>query len=107
PYSAEGKSLLLYGFCKKNHPNLLTLFTLFWVRAGLSLKKEPAGPLRKWHIEKNEVPNPHFDASSRTINYFYLDYDGQRHWFLFDYTAERHKPAKEFSDFLNYGINID
>lgn len=106
-YSAEGKSLLLYEFCKKSHPNLLTLFTLFWVRAGLSLKKEPAGPLRKWHIEKKEVPNPHFDASSRTTKYFYLDYDGQRHWFLFDYAVERHKPAKEFSDFLNYGINID
>ena len=107
PYSSEGKSILLYDFCKKFHPSLTTLFTLFWVRAGLSLKKEPAAPLRKWHIGENEVPNPHFDASSRTTNYFYLDCEGRRHWFLFDYTIERHKPAKEFSDFLNYGINID
>ena len=94
-YSLEGKSILLHSFCKALYPGCIGKFTLYWVRCGLSLKKEPASLLKRWWPGKEKIPNPIYERENPRANYYLLENDGLRYWFMFDYTADRHRPVKE------------
>lgn len=51
PLSIEKRGLLLYTFCQKEYPRYTEEVSVAWIRAGLSLKKEPAGAIRTKGIQ--------------------------------------------------------
>ena len=63
-YSFEGKSMLLYTFCKENYPEYLMEISLGWIANGLSIKKEPAYGLKMWHYGDSDVKNPLLDENN-------------------------------------------
>lgn len=91
-YSYEGKSILLYKFCKQYFPSILPHVSVGWVSNGLSLKKEPAGALVKWRVG-DILQNPCFEPSVRENQYYYMEIDKKRIWFVFNYQTNRVRPV--------------
>ena len=42
PLSQERRGIILYEFCQQHYPQYLTIITMAWAEAGMSLKKSPA-----------------------------------------------------------------
>lgn len=97
-YSFEGKSMLLYTFCKENYPEYLMEVSLGWIANGLSIKKEPASELKMWHYGDSDVKNPLLDENNSYKTYHYIDYENVRHWFAYDKSADRHKPIAHYKE---------
>lgn len=53
PISTERRGVILYEYCKKHDPDMATEVSIAWIKAGFSLKKEPAGDITKIkHIQE-------------------------------------------------------
>ena len=99
-YSFEGKSNILYQFCKNEYPQYLINITLGWIKNGLSIKKEPAGQLKMWHFTNSTINNPVFEENNVYNCYYYLDYKDERHWFVFNKHILRDKPITYFKEII-------
>lgn len=100
PVSVERRGVLLYEYCREHQPLILTEVSIAWIEAGLSLKKEPAGDVRKIkHLKaflddedlQMSVRYGHADASHR----YYLLSSGERR-IIFGYDSLEHQPAPVF-----------
>ena len=100
PVSVERRGVILYDYCKTHHPEMVTDISVAWIRAGLSLKKEPAGNIRKIkHLEAFLMEN----GSQMSIEYgnaapshrYYLLTSKEKN-ILFGYDSENHDPAPAF-----------
>ena len=100
-YSFEGKSNILYQFCKKEYPQYLINITLGWIKNGLSIKKEPAGDLKMWHFNNSTIANPVFQEDNVYNSYYYLDFKDERHWFVFNKHILRDKPVTYFKEIIS------
>ena len=100
-YSFEGKSMLLYNWCKDNCPQHLPDISVSWILNGLSIKKEPASSLKMWHFDNSEITNPVLEPDNNYNSYFYMENDGERLWFVYNKSADRHKPITFFKEKLS------
>ena len=53
PISLEHRGRLLFAFCERSAPSLCDVVTVAWLKAGLSVQKEPGGRVEPW---KGELP---------------------------------------------------
>ena len=114
PLSLERRGLLLYEYCIKNYPQMLTEISVAWINAGCSLKKKPAETVQKAkHVAFNhsegtvQILDHHLNMADMSFlmkikfgtpepshKYYLLPYsDG---YFLFGYDSRDHKPAPSF-----------
>ena len=97
PISLERRGVILYEYCKKHYPEMLSEVSVAWILAGLSLKKEPAGNVVKIkHVEaflneNSHMPEPIYGEQASTHRYYLFTSDDRK--ILFGYDAENHKPA--------------
>lgn len=100
PVSVERRGVILYNYCREHHPEMLTSVSIAWIKAGLSLKKEPAGNILKVknigaYLTDNDltmvIEYGTFNASDR----HYVLTCGQSR-FLFGYDSEIHHPEPVF-----------
>ena len=76
PVSIELRGRLLYGFCKAYFPDLCTNVTLAWIKAGLSIHKEPGGMIK---IHKGNLPE---DIPNGKDTKWFVLRDGSRLWYI-------------------------
>ena len=76
PLSLESRGRLFYDFCRVYYPALCTDVTLAWIRAGLSLHKEPSGMI---NIHKGTLPEciPHEKETK-----WYVFSAGNKVWYI-------------------------
>lgn len=100
PLSVERRGVILYNYCRERHPEMLMSVSIAWIKAGLSLKKEPAGNIFKVknigaYLTDNDltmiIEYGIFNASNR---HFVLTCGQSR--FLFGYDSEIHHPEPAF-----------
>lgn len=100
PVSLERRGVILYEYCKGNHPEKLTDVSVAWIEAGFSLKKEPAGKiLRIKHLgafleEESLLMSVVYGQPEPSHRYYMLTSDGRR--ILFGYDSESHQPSPVF-----------
>lgn len=100
PVSLERRGVILYEYCKGNHPEKLTDVSVAWIEAGFSLKKEPAGnALRIKHLnafleEESLQMSVVYGQPEPSHRYYMLASDGRR--ILFGYDSESHQPSPVF-----------
>ena len=100
PLSLERRGVILYEYCKVNHPEMLADVSISWIEAGCSLKKEPAGNVVKIKNIEAFLAENNLDLS---VNYgvaeashrYYLLKAGSR-MILFGYDSELHQPSPVF-----------
>lgn len=97
-YSFESKSMILYTFCKENFPSCLPRITLGWIANGLSIKKEPASPLKLWSFKERIPANPVFDANEVGNSYYYMELEQSRFWFVYNKKISRNRPSVIFEE---------
>ena len=102
PLSLERRGVILYEYCKENHPEMLCDISIAWIEAGCSLKKEPAGDITKIkNLEAYIIENR--DGSELTIKYgntepshrYFLLTSGDSR-IIFGYDSELHQPSPVF-----------
>ncbi len=84
PLSIEKRGLLLYDFCKKECPSYTSDVALAWIKAGMSLKKEPAEnikikgqtPPNNWVIIQGEYHS--------SMKLYMLPTPKNKYWFGYD-----------------------
>jgi hypothetical protein len=97
PVSLERRGVILYEYCKAHYPDAVADVSLAWIRAGLSLKKAPAGNVVKIkHLEAflDEnclISEPIYGKQAPTHRYYLFTSDGRL--ILFGYDAENHQPS--------------
>lgn len=100
PVSLERRGVILYEYCKAHYPDAVADVSLAWIRAGLSLKKEPAG-----NVVKIKHPETFLAESESSINVLcgtllpthrYYLFSAADRKILFGYDAENHQPAPVF-----------
>ena len=100
PVSVERRGVILYHYCREHHPQMLPAVSIAWIKAGLSLKKEPAGNIIKVknidaYLTDNDltmaVGYGTFNASDR---HYVLTCGTSR--ILFGYDSEIHHPEPVF-----------
>ena len=86
PVSLERRGVLLYDYCKAHYPERIPDVSIAWIKAGFSIKKEPAGNVIKIkHLEEFlEEPCP-------TLRYYL--YTSENRQVLFGYDTTVHQPA--------------
>ena len=98
PMSIEKRGLLLYKFVCEHFPEHSTLVVIAWIRAGLSLKKEPAEriqtkritPPDKWHITKGTY------TDNLKLCFLPVSNDKQQgYWFGLETETQYRKPIFE------------
>lgn len=102
-YSYEGKSMILYRFCKEFYPSAVKQIAIGWVSNGLSLKKEPAETVCRWRNGAG-IENPCFEPEERENSYCFIDEGSERIWFVFNRHKERVKPVTVLR--INTNINL-
>ena len=100
PVSVERRGVLLYEYCRERHPQILTEVSIAWIEAGLSLKKEPAGDVRKIKHLKAFLDDEDLQMSVRygladASHRYYLLSSGERR-IIFGYDSLEHQPAPVF-----------
>lgn len=100
PVSVERRGVLLYEYCREHQPLILTEVSIAWIEAGLSLKKEPAGDVRKIKHLKAFLDDEDLQMSVRygdadASHRYYLLSSGERR-ILFGYDSLEHQPAPVF-----------
>ena len=100
PLSMERRGVILYEYCKANHPDKLTDISLAWIEAGFSLKKEPAGStvkiknLESYLSEGNRQMDIIYGDASPSHRYYLLTTSA--HNYLIGYDSEQHHPSPVF-----------
>ena len=100
PVSLERRGVILYEYCKGNHPEKLTDVSVAWIEAGFSLKKEPAGKiLRIKHLgafleEESLQMSVVYGQPEPSHRYYMLTSDDRK--ILFGYDSESHQPSPVF-----------
>lgn len=98
PMSIEKRGLLLYRFVCQHFPKHIMLVVMAWIRAGLSLKKEPAEriltkhvtPPEDWHVTKGEY------SDKLRLCFLPADASMQRgYWFGLEAETQHRKPVFE------------
>ena len=100
PLSLERRGVILYEYCKANHPEMLTDVSIAWIEAGCSLKKEPAGNVVKiknleMYLAENQRQLSVDYGVAEASHRYYLLKTGDRQC-LFGYDSEQHQPAPVF-----------
>ena len=100
PVSLERRGVILYEYCKNNHPEKLTDVSVAWIEAGFSLKKEPAGrTVRIKHpesfLEEENLQMSVAYSQPEPSHRYYLLTSGSKQ-FLFGYDSESHSPSPVF-----------
>lgn len=100
PLSQERRGILLYDFCLEHYPDSVADVSVAWVKAGLSLKRKPAGSVLKVkHIDS--FMNEHeghlcIQYGNPSVSHrYYMITSGTRK-FLFGFDSEQHQPAPSF-----------
>ena len=100
PVSLERRGVILYEYCKGNHPEKLTDVSVAWIEAGFSLKKDPAGKiLRIKHLgafleEESLLMSVVYGQPEPSHRYYMLTSDDRK--ILFGYDSESHQPSPVF-----------
>ena len=96
PLSLERRGILLYEYCKKGHPKILTQMSMVWIEAGMSLKKLPAEKVRT----KRQVPPKRWEViygvykESLRLCFLPTDDEGLHgYWFGFETDTQNAKPV--------------
>lgn len=103
--SLERRGVILYEFCKLHYPDAVADVSIAWIRAGLSLKKPPAGNIMKIkHLqafldEEAQELCPLYGEQAPTHRYYLFTANGRR--LLFGYDAETHQPSPVYCASLN------
>ena len=96
PLSVERRGVLLYTFCREELPHWQTRISIAWIRAGLSLKKEPAGQLftkeKELPTDSWAVTRGHFESRLKLYRLPDTDRD---YWFGFDPDTQNRLPIFE------------
>lgn len=100
PLSLERRGVILYEYCKVNHPEMLANVSIAWIEAGCSLKKEPAGNVVKiknleMYLAENQRQLSVDYGVAEASHRYYLLKTGDRQC-LFGYDSEQHQPAPVF-----------
>ena len=100
PLSLERRGVILYEYCKVNHPEMLADVSISWIEAGCSLKKEPAGNVVKIknigaYLAENQCQLSVDYGVMEVSHRYYLLKAGSR-MILFGYDSELHQPAPVF-----------
>ena len=98
PLSLERRGIILYGYCKENHPARTTDVSIAWIEAGCSIKKEPAGNIAR--IKDHEA---YLSGKEMTVRYgtpasthrYYMLASGERS-IIFGYDSLNHQPSPVF-----------
>ena len=97
PLSLERRGVILYNYCKENHPDMLTDISIAWIEAGCSLKKEPAGNIQKVKnidsFTEGTLSITYGEAAASHRYYMLVSTDRS---FLFGYDSELHQPSPVF-----------
>lgn len=100
PVSLERRGFVLYEYIKDNYPYKLADMSIAWIKAGFSLKKEPAGYVVKIkHPDSYLMVNdlrlaPQFGEAKATHRYYLLTAGEEK--FMFGYDSEIHHPEPVF-----------
>lgn len=100
PLSLERRGVILYNYCKDNHPEAVTDVSIAWIEAGCSLKKEPAGEIVKIKHLESLLQESNYEMSIKYGNpcdshrYYLLTSHGSR--YLFGYDSQLHQPSPVF-----------
>lgn len=109
PLSQERRGILLYKYIKEHYPERVTDVSVAWIRAGHSLKKEPAGDIVKikdleGYLAENQIKmSIRYGVADPSHRYFLLTSDGRR--FIFGYDSQFHKPEPSFMADVHGGQN--
>jgi hypothetical protein len=109
PLSQERRGILLYKYIKEHHPEMATDVSVAWIRAGHSLKKEPAGEIAKikdlegYLAEIQAQMHIRYGTADPSHRYFLLTSDGRR--FIFGYDSQEHHPEPAFMADVHGGQN--
>lgn len=100
PLSLERRGVILYEYCKANHPETLTDVSIAWIEAGCSLKKEPAGNVVKIknigaYLAENQCQLSVDYGVMEVSHRYYLVTSGTR-MIIFGYDSELHQPSPVF-----------
>ena len=112
PVSMERRGVLLYEYCRSNHPEFLTDISIAWIQGGFSLKKEPAGNILKIKhleafIEEKGLKMTVVYGTPVPSHRYYLLKSSER-LILFGYDSESHKPEPSMmAELIQTGINLD
>lgn len=101
PLSQERRGILLYDFCLEQYPVKVPDVSIAWIQAGHSLKKRPAGNVRK--IKHIDVFLSEYDGRM-TIRYgipspshrYFLTETEDKAVALFGYDSQEHMPSPVF-----------
>ena len=84
PLSIEKRGLLLYNFCKKEYPSYIFDVALAWIKAGMSLKKEPAENIKT----KGQTPPNNWKIIQgkyhKNMKLYMLPTPQNKYWFGYD-----------------------
>lgn len=101
PISLERRGVILYDYCRKNHPQRVSDISLAWIKAGFSLKKEPAGNTQKiknletfLSEQRADLINEYGEISPSHRYYLYTSEDRR---VIFGYDSENHQPSPVFA----------
>ena len=100
PLSQERRGIILYEYCRKHHPEMVTDVSIAWIEAGHSLKKEPAGDIVKiknlegYLAEHKAQMNIAYGTAEASHRYFLLTSSGRR--IIFGYDSQVHQPEPVF-----------
>lgn len=109
PLSQERRGILLYNYIKEHHPERVTDVSVAWIRAGHSLKKDPAGEVVKiknleGYLAENQTKmRIMYGTADPSHRYFLLTSDGRR--FIFGYDSQEHHPEPAFMADVHGGQN--
>ena len=99
PLSQERRGILLYKYIKEHYPERATDVSVAWIRAGYSLKKEPAGDVVKikdledYLAENQAKMRITYGTADPSHRYFLLISCGRRFIFGYDSQEHHHEPA--------------
>lgn len=100
PVSLERRGVILYEYCKINHPEKVTAVSTAWIEGGFSLKKEPAGNItRIKHLEafmdeNNLHMRTRYGKACPSHRYYILAASDRK--ILFGYDSQAHHQAPVF-----------
>lgn len=104
PLSMERRGVILYEYCKVNHPDKLTDISIAWIEAGFTLKKEPAGDivriknLESYLSEEKIQMNIIYGHANPSHRYNILNSSNRK--YIFGYDSEKHHPSPVFMAFI-------
>lgn len=100
PVSLERRGCLLYEYCRSCHPENIAEVSLAWIEAGFSLKKEPAGDVRKikhpdTYLDETGLKLSVEYGTANSTHRYYMFVSGDRK-VLFGYDSAQHQPSPVF-----------